>query len=108
METSEIIVLIKKAIVEAESLGEEDNFSALKTKKILQLLRTEIESNPLKIRVDVLKAMHDVGMSSYKEFENTPLEDAINNITEWLYLEIPLYKQLNPLGADFVKWVNDL
>lgn len=108
MDTSKIIFLIEKAIIEAESLGEVDNLSALETKKILQLLRTEIESNPLKIREDVLRAMHDVGMSSYKEFENTPLEDSINNVTEWLYLEIPIYKSLNPLGADFLNWVNDL
>ena len=72
----------------------------------MQLLRIEIESNPENISEEVLRAMHDVGMSSYKEFENTPLEEAINNVTEWLYLKIPPYKKLNPLGADFVRWVN--
>ena len=110
MDTTKIIFLINEAITETENYSKDyckgDKTSILDTQKVLQLLRIELESNPENIGEDILRAMHDVGMSSYKEFENTPLEDAINNVTEWLYLEIPFYKKLNPLGADFIRWVN--
>jgi hypothetical protein len=45
--------------------------------------------------------MHDLGIASFRYFENTPLEMALNNVTAMLYDEIPHYKNLKPLGMDF-------
>lgn len=73
------------------------------TIKVLTLLKNEILNNNDKINGRVLRAMHDVGMSSYKEFENTPLENIINDITSILYNEIPEYKFLEPLRNEFGK-----
>jgi len=75
----------------------------LSTVRVLNLLKKEIEHNPGKINERVLRAMHDVGMSSYKEFENTPIEGAINGLTGFLYDEIPQYRKLEPLRSDFGK-----
>ncbi len=47
--------------------------------------------------------MHDTGMASFKEYEDSPLEDAINAVTEMLYYSIPLYKNLEPLRNEFGK-----
>ena len=108
MDNIKIIIFIEKAIADAKEMSAKDNSSAMETIKVLQLLLTEVKFNLPNIRKDVLRAMHDVGLSSFKEFENTPLEEAINNITEWLFLAIPQYKRLTPLGSDFIEWVNDL
>jgi hypothetical protein len=112
METDKIIVAIDEAILEANNYANEyckgDKSSVIDTQKVLQLLLTEIESQPENIDEEILSAMHDVGMSSYKEFENTPLEEAINKVTELLYLCIPDYKKLNPLGAGFENWISSM
>lgn len=109
MDTTKIIFLIEEAIAETANYVEQhrkgDNSSVFDTQKVFQLLKKEIELHCENIDEGVLRAMHDVGMSSYKEFENTSLEEAINNVTEWLYLSIPRYKKLNPLGIDFEKWI---
>lgn len=47
--------------------------------------------------------MHDLGMSSYKEFENTSLGQVLNKLVAALYHQIPQYKSLQPLRKDFDK-----
>ena len=66
-------------------------------------MKYEVENHPENINERVLRAMHDTGMASYKEYEDTPLENAINAVTELLYHSIPCYKNLEPLRNDFGK-----
>ncbi len=74
------------------------------TYKVLMLLKSEINNNEQRsIDKRVLRAMHDIGMASYKVFENTKMEIAIDNITSILYDTIPIYKKLEPLRGDFGK-----
>ena len=109
IDTSGLITLIDLALVESDKLVEKSNIyhddrePILSTKKVLTLLRAGIESFPDKINERLLRAMHDVGMSSYKDFENTPLEEALNKLTAALYYEFPEYKHLEPLRMDFGK-----
>lgn len=105
----ELLELIKNALNVLDSLsiqfkmyGKETE-SYKSTFKVLSLLRKEVEQNSENINERILRAMHDIGMSSYKEFENTEMETAINNITSVLYNEIPHYKTLKPLRMDFGK-----
>ena len=110
MDTNKIILLIDNVIDEtlnyAKKYCKGDVSCVASTRKVLLLLRGQIESSSGDIDELVLMAMHDVGMSSYKEFENTPLEQAINDVTNWLYSNVPRYKELRPLGQDFEAWVN--
>ena len=109
IDTNRIITLIDLALLETDKLVEKSNFyqeerePILSTKKVLFLLRREIESCPDKINERLLRAMHDLGMSSYKDFENTTLEESLNNLTAALYNELPEYKNLTPLRMDFGK-----
>jgi hypothetical protein len=101
--------LINLALLEIDKLVEKSNFyqeelePILSTKKVLILLRHKVESCPDKINERLLRAMHDLGMSSYKDFENTPLEGVLNNLTAALYNDLPGYKHLTPLRMDFGK-----
>lgn len=109
IDTNRIITLLDLALLEMDKLVKksafyrEDREPILSTKKVLVLLKYEIESRPNKINERLLRAMHDLGMSSYKDFENTSLEEALNDLTAALYNEIPDYKKLKPLGMDFGK-----
>ncbi len=108
METNTIISLINCALLECDNLVAkgfyfDEKEPIVSTKKGLILLKEELLYNPKKINLRVLRRMHDIGMSSYKEFENTPLEDAILNIVNQLGKEIPYYKNLEPLRMDFNK-----
>lgn len=73
------------------------------THKVLNLLASEIVNNKENINHRILRAMHDIGMSAYKDFENTEMENLIQKITAKLYNEIPEYKKLKPLRGDFGK-----
>lgn len=75
----------------------------LSTTNVLKRLKDEVQKKSGSISIMVLRAMHDVGMSAYKEFENTSLEEAINKVTAMLYHSFPDYKMLEPLGRDFWK-----
>lgn len=67
---------------------------------MLNLLKIELSNDSVQINLRVLRAMHDIGIYSYKYFENTPLEDSIGDIVKVLYNEIPSYEKLEPLGVD--------
>lgn len=98
--------LIENALAEAEvySLSHASGQGAIAdAKKVLLLLNEAIKNDPSNISVRVLRAMHDVGMSAFKDFENTQLENALDNVTTMLYNEIPFYKVLDPLRGDFGK-----
>jgi hypothetical protein len=107
MDNNKLLRLIDVALKEADNYvskyfhGDEERM--IDTKKTLFLLRSEVEKNPGNINKRVLRAMHDTGMASFKEYENSPLEDAINTVTELLYYSIPYYKDLQPLGSEFGK-----
>jgi hypothetical protein len=66
---------------------------------VLNLLKEEIIKSKPNYRV--LRAMHDIGMSSYKDFENTVIETDIYNLNKLLGLHIPGFKELRPLRNDF-------
>jgi len=109
MDTIKLLILINIALIEADNtvsrssylkVDEEPIFS---TKKVLNLLKDAILITSKEIDIRILRAMHDLGMSAYKEFENTSLETAICNVTEFLYENIPIYKNLEPLRSDFGK-----
>jgi hypothetical protein len=51
-----------------------------------------VENNPHEINKIILRSMRDVGMSAYKDFENTSLEKAIDDLTEFLYKEVIEYR----------------
>ncbi|WP_286923070.1 hypothetical protein [Flavobacterium sp. UBA4197] len=108
-ELFQIIEVIDNALLELDILsnqykmyqkGKEPYDS---THRILILLRSEININQKNINKRVLRAIHDMGMSSYKDFENTKLECLINSIISIIYNQIPIYKSLEPLREDFGK-----
>ena len=109
MNINNLIEKIEVALVEADRLTSKSNFYTndsepiRSTKYVLNLLRKELSQDNKNINNRVLRAMHDLGMSSYKDFENTPLESALNNVISLLYNELPEYKKVQPLRADFGK-----
>lgn len=109
MNTNKLIEYIDNALVESNRLVktspyyEEDKEPIKSTNLVLLLLKSEAQKNGNNIHTRVLRAAHDLGMSSYKEFENTPLEDAINKVIEVLHSELPAYEKLSPLRMDFGK-----
>jgi len=104
-----LTALIDVALLEIDNVIEMSKFYSaesepiVSTKSVLILLKQEVHSNPNKINTRVLRAMHDLGMSAYKEFENTSLEEALNKLVAALYHQIPKYKSLQPLRKDFSK-----
>lgn len=104
-----LIELIDKALIELESFVAASKYYSgneeliISTKKVLSLLKDELQKHSNAINERVLRAMHDVGMSAYKEFENTSVGIAIENIIDVLYVTIPQYKNMQPLRADFGK-----
>lgn len=109
IDPDKLIALINVALSERDNLIAESKYYKgheniiIEIKTALDLLKLEVLSNSDNINERVLRAMHDLGIASFKFFENWPLEQAINNITETLYCEIPNYKNLAPLGEDFGK-----
>lgn len=107
----ELISLINNALKDVKSVVAKskwmrfDNEPIHNTQKLLLALRAEVEQSPNIIDERILRGMHDLGMSAFKEFENTPLEDSIEKITSFLYKTFPTYRDLKPLGADFGKGV---
>lgn len=102
-----LILLLEKALVEADNFTikyyDADEKYMVDTKKVLNLLKSEIQNTPNQINERVLRAMHDIGVVAVKQYENTTLETAIMNVTSLLYNEIPNYKSLKPLRMDFGK-----
>ena len=107
--TQKTITLIDLALLEVDNIVAKSKYyhsdeePIISTKKVLYLLREEVEHNAENINERVLRAMHDLGMAAYKEFENTTLENILNNLTEVLYNDIPNYKNLEPLRSDLGK-----
>ncbi len=108
MDTNNLISLIEKALLEVDNVVvkskyyTDDKEPIVSAKKVLNLLKDEIQCNSI-IHERVLRSVHDLGMSAFKDFENTPLEDAIVNLIEVLANEIPQYRKLEPLRMDFGK-----
>jgi type III secretory pathway component EscV len=107
MDKLNLISLLETALVEADNFTikyyDGDENYMLDTKKVLNLLKNEIQNTPTQINERVLRAMHDIGVVAVKQYENTLLETAIMNVTSILYKEIPNYKSLKPLRMDFGK-----
>lgn len=109
MDSNKLKTLIDIALTEVDNVVTKlkyfrvDQEPIISTKKVLILLKEEILHYPEQINERVQRAMHDLGMSAYKDFENTPLQKALNNVTKLLYNEIPFYKNLEPLRMDFGK-----
>ena len=109
MNTQQIINLIDRSLFEidkivAKSINDQpDKEPISSTKKVLTLLKKDIQSQPDNINRRLLRAMHDLGMSAYKDFENTSVENALNELVQLLYNDVPIYKNLEPLRNDFGK-----
>ncbi len=109
MSLEKLISCIDIALLEADNLVKMSNFYTnntepiKSTKYVLKLLLDEASADYEHINDRVLRAMHDIGMSSYKDFENTPMEDALINVTTVLYNDIHDYKYMQPLRMDFGK-----
>ena len=109
MDIDKLVLLINNALTEADNVADKSKYYTSdtepisSTKRVFSLLKSEVINNPEKINQRILRAMHDIGMSAYKEFENTTLEDAIDKVTEMLYYELPEYKILTPLREEFGK-----
>lgn len=75
------------------------NYNAIKL--VLNSLKDEYKRNGYNINTRVLRGCHDVGVFSYRDYEGTELESAIDDILNELYVKIPHYKTLKILGEDF-------
>ena len=80
MNINELIDAIDLALAEADNFVNKychgDDEPVINTKKALFLLKNEIKRNSGSINERVLRAMHDIGATSVKSYENTPLEEA--------------------------------
>lgn len=109
MDTDKFISAIDIALVETDNIVERFEYYSSNTepiksvKEVLSLLKKEVQNHNENINKRVLRAMHDIGIASYREFSSTALEKALDNVIEVLYNDIPLYRQLPPLGMDFGK-----
>lgn len=106
MNTDKLLNLLSYALAEADNyaLTHHAGKTAIdNTKNVLQLLKEQVINNPENINERVLRAMHDLGMYSYKYFENSQLENAIIDVISILDNEISTFKILKPLSLDFGK-----
>lgn len=107
MNTKELLKAIDEALLEADSFVLKyyngDETPMVNTINALAILKSQVKNNPYNIDERVLRAMHDIGATSVKSYENTSLEIAIDKVTSKLYKDIPNYKNLEPLRMDFGK-----
>jgi hypothetical protein len=107
MNKDNLITLIDNAYTETDIFVEKyydgDQKPMRSTKKTLLLLKEEVINNQEGINERVLRAIHDIGVIAFRQFENTPLEDRIEDMIDYLHNNIPEYKDLEPLGMDFGK-----
>jgi hypothetical protein len=68
---------------------------------ILSLFKRELLNNPWWINRRVKRSIVNLGMSAYKDFENTPVETKINELIEAADGVVFCYIFLCPLGEDF-------
>ena len=107
MKSKAIILLIKDTQFELSNLvSTSSNYAFTKKpisdfKKVLDLLMFEIVNNPNKVNNRVLRAIHDVGTITVKEFEDTKFETSLFRLIEVISNEIPEYRNLEPLRMDF-------
>lgn len=105
MDSANLIELTKKTIEEANYYKTNSQYTINKLKKTLRVLHcllSDLEKNN-DINRRVLRGMCDVGMYSYKCFENSRLELAINKLNNMIWDEIEEFRGLVPLGNDFGK-----
>ena len=100
MNPAHFTACIEKALQAAGALDEEQPMIR-ETTHILHLLKEAVEKDSRHINERILRGGHDLGMASFKYFENTELEEALCAVTEVLYNEYPEYKNLEPLGLDY-------
>ncbi len=109
MDINHLISLIDVVLLEVNDFVTNSKYYTLDKepfsdfKKVLDLLKLEIQNNPNNINERVLRAVHDIGGITAKSFENTSLEGTIFNFIDILSNEIPKYRKLEPLRMDFGK-----
>ena len=106
MDTNQGIRLIDNiaaalAAVVKDGLFQPDDEPITSAGKVINLLKIELIRHPQQINERVLRSTIDVSVSSYKDFENTPVETAIDALIEWLYYTLPGYKDMEPLREEF-------
>ena len=101
-----IIKLIKNAQGETSSVVSNSAYlhnessEIVRTRKILELLLKSVEKNEV-LNERLQRAVCDLGMFSFKYFENTDLEEALNNVSSFFYDKYSAIERLNPLGHEF-------
>lgn len=73
-----------------------------RAERVLFLFKIEIEKKS-RVNERVLRALHDLGMAAYKDFENSIVEVLIYKLLEIVGNNIPMYRKLEPLRGDFGK-----
>jgi hypothetical protein len=76
--------------------------------KVLCNLKTQLLENNGQFSINILRAMHDIGVASFRAFENTSLETALDRVIEILYNDIEVFKDLHPLRKKFDFFVSQL
>jgi hypothetical protein len=104
-----LILLIDKALNDLQVVVSEtptwtyDKDPVKRTFALLTRLKKDARGGLSKIDEKVLRATHNLGVSSFKDFENTPLEDSILEVTAFLRRNIPKYNGLKLLDWNFGK-----
>lgn len=109
MINDKLVLMVDMALAEVDNVISQftyyrsDEEPIKSVREVLFLLKKEVQTGPENINKRVLRAMHDLGIASYREFANTTLEKALDSVIEILYNEVPIYRELTPLGRDFGK-----
>jgi hypothetical protein len=100
-----ILNLISKTIFELDNFNSQYYISEREpnTRAALLALKNEIVNNPDNINKRVLRGMSDLGIYSYKTFEQTELAKAIVDLNDEICEQIPSFINMEPLGEDFGK-----
>lgn len=102
----ELINYINSSLQDIDKLVESKTFykyelnPVKETLCILNALKNRMESN-IEIETHLLRACHNLGLSSFKAYENTALEDSLVDITGFLRRNIKSYSSLLPLGVEY-------
>jgi len=98
---------INEALIELKDFQIKNNLSenewSTKTVfKVLILFKDKLDKNET-LNIRLLRAMKDLYVVSFRNFEGTDLYRRINSIDNQLTTLFPNYKKLEPLGLDFGK-----
>ncbi len=102
-----LVISINKGLIVLNDFRQDNNLSNddWPTKiidDVLTILKNKLDKKD-NIEVRLLRAMKDVYVVSFRNFEGTDLHKAIDNIDDQLTELFKKYSKLEPLGMDFGK-----